>query len=916
MIKAYDNGGVRVREKKSVHIVSHTHWDREWYLPFEKHHVLLCKLMDQLIERLEKDSDFKSFHLDGQTIILDDYLQFRPEMKEKLQGLILEGRIHIGPWYILQDEFLTSSEANIRNLQYGLQDASKWGAVSKLGYFPDSFGNMGQAPQILKQAGIDTAVFGRGVKPTGFNNTISDSEDYESPYSEMMWQSPDGSSVLGILFANWYSNGNEIPVNAEEAKAFWEQRIAAAEKYASTPHLLMMNGCDHQPVQTNIPEAIKVAQELFPDYEFIHSDFDQYIRQVKHTLPNDLKVVNGELRSQHTDGWGTLVNTASARVYIKQLNQIGQTMLEKVAEPLASIAYLYGEKYPHHLFSYAWKTLMQNHPHDSICGCSVDEVHREMVTRFDKSRHVAEMIVDDSIAAITSKVNTNFYQKYGMETKPFTVFNPTGWKRTGVVSIELDIDRHYYAKGVNKSELLNISLEDRILVDEDGNQYPYELEDLGIQFGYDLPDDRFRQPYMARKVRIAFEAVSIPGLGYKTYAFVNAPKSAVNHSLFNNDREIENEFLVVKVEENGSLTITDKSSGKVFENLCVYEDSGDIGNEYMYRQPVDEPLLTTEGVKAEIRIVEDTSFQSALEIVHHWELPAGASEQLDVEQSGLVWFTARKSKRVQETKPFTIKTIVKLERNGKGIDVTTSFYNQVTDHRLRVLFPANIETDYHYADSIFEAAKRDNAPSKEWKNPSNCQHQQAFVNVHNADGGLTIANKGLNEYEILRDGKNTIAVTLLRAVRELGDWGYFPTPEAQCLGEQTVHFKIIPHGKDKVKESYRDAYQYQIPWIVKQTNLHDGELPLTHSSMEWAGSKLAFSSMKVSEETGDVLARWFNLSNEQDTLEITPGFAVEKGYLSNVIEEEITRIHLNQEKSMQIPVTKYEIVTTGLKKQG
>ncbi len=181
-------------EKKIVHIISHTHWDREWYLPYEKHHFLLVEFMDQLIDTLDNDPNFKSFHLDGQTIILDDYLEVRPERREKVKQLIEQKRLFVGPWYILQDEFLTSSEANIRNLQYGIKDAKKWGNVSKIGYFPDSFGNIGQAPQLLAQAGIKHAAFGRGVKPTGFNNLVSEADMYESPYSEMKWKSPDRSN--------------------------------------------------------------------------------------------------------------------------------------------------------------------------------------------------------------------------------------------------------------------------------------------------------------------------------------------------------------------------------------------------------------------------------------------------------------------------------------------------------------------------------------------------------------------------------------------------------------------------------------------------------------------------------------------------------------------------------------------------
>lgn len=196
---------------KTAHIVSHTHWDREWYLPYEKHHVRLVQLVDALLAKLDGDSAFRSFYLDGQTIILEDYLQVLPENKEKLEQYIRDGRILIGPWYILQDAFLTSGEANVRNMQIYHQDAEKYGEPSKIGYFPDTFGLVGQTPQLMLQSGITNAFFGRGVKPTGFNNTVSDA-GYESSFSELIWEGPDGSKILGILFANWYSNGNEVPV--------------------------------------------------------------------------------------------------------------------------------------------------------------------------------------------------------------------------------------------------------------------------------------------------------------------------------------------------------------------------------------------------------------------------------------------------------------------------------------------------------------------------------------------------------------------------------------------------------------------------------------------------------------------------------------------------------------------------------
>ena len=216
-----------------------------------------------------------------------------------------------------------------------------------LGYFPDTFGNMGQAPQMMLDAGIETVAFGRGVKTTGFNNVVVD-EEYATQYSEMFWEGADGSKILSILFANWYSNGNEIPTDKQEAKAFWDQKLADVEKFASTSHLLMMNGVDHQPVQKDVTEAIRLANELYPDYHFIHSNFDDYMKAVKEEV-EEAKIgsVKGELTSQETDGWYTLTNTASSRIYLKQFNTKVQNKLENIVEPLATLAAFTSKAYPH-----------------------------------------------------------------------------------------------------------------------------------------------------------------------------------------------------------------------------------------------------------------------------------------------------------------------------------------------------------------------------------------------------------------------------------------------------------------------------------------------------------------------------------------------------------------------------------------
>ena len=422
--------------KTTVHIVSHSHWDREWYLPFEKHRMHLVELVDAILEKFETDEAYRSFFLDGQTIALDDYLEIRPQKREQIEKYVREGRLCVGPWYVLQDEFLTSGESCVRNLLTGMESAKKYGKVSHIGYFPDAFGNAGQMPQVLKQARMEAIAFGRGVKPIGLNNEVK-SGQYESTFSEMNWQSNDGSSLPGILFANWYNNGMEIPVDEAQAKIYWDERLAKARQFAGTSHLLFMNGCDHQPVQKNLPEAIAVAKKLYPDIEFIHSDLETYAKAVKEELSDQTSTVIGELTSQETDGCWTLVNTCSANADLKIANRKGESALERQAEPAAAVAFLLGDEYPADLLSYSWKKLMQNHPHDSICGCSVDEVNREIEARFHKSLQVAEELYKNSLREITNKIDTQSIYKdekhSGKQKIAFAVYNFSGWAKTQVL---------------------------------------------------------------------------------------------------------------------------------------------------------------------------------------------------------------------------------------------------------------------------------------------------------------------------------------------------------------------------------------------------------------------------------------------------------------------------------------------------
>lgn len=894
--------------KKKVFVISHSHWDREWYMAYEQHHMRLIKLMDDLLDLFNKEPEFNSFHLDGQTIILDDYLKVRPERRAEVEKRVAEGKLRVGPFYILQDDFLISPEANTRDMLIGHQESKKWGNQVNLGYFPDTFGNMGQTPQMLKLAGLKYAAFGRGVKPTGLNNQVFDNEKYSSQYSEMWWQGPDNSKVLSVLFANWYSNGNEIPVDKVEAKKFWDQKLADAEKYASTDNLLMMNGVDHQPVQKNVIEALKVAQKLYPDYEFIHSNFDDYLKAVSESIPKDLGKVDGELTSQETDGWYTLANTASSRVYLKQDNTKVERELENIAEPLATMAYNGTKDYPHDQLRYAWKMLLQNNPHDSICGCSVDDVHREMMTRFAKSREVGEFVAKDAINTLANQVNTSNFPD---GSKPFILVNTNGHEKTEMKTVEIEWQRALFADGKPDEQYEAMKKAQRELpnfkvIDAKGNKVPFEMVSSDVRFGYDLPKTKFRIPYMALYVTIQLNLTDMSAFSWKSLALASSEESGKvdTTKLYNEDTQIlENDWLKASINNNGSLNILDKKTGREFDDQLVFEDTGDIGNEYIYRQSADKKTILSTDSAAEIKVLQNNFLGARVQLQQTMMVPESADERLEYERQAVIDITNRKANRSEKLVPLTLTTVITLSKNADQLKFKTSFNNQIKDHRVRVLFKTNLKNDYNLADSIFETVKRPNHVSDTWKNPTNPQHQQTFVNICDDKGGVTVGNFGLNEYEILPKD-NTIAVTLLRCVGEMGDWGYFGTPDAQCLGQFSFEYSLTFHDNTVASQThtYQQAKTNQVSVQSVQTDIHDGNKKSDDNFLTLQTDNFAVTSLKQAETSDGNILRGYNLTNAKIQIDSS---ILKKAKTVNFLEEDYPVAKINVLNPAEIRTYKF-----------
>ena len=585
---------------------------------------------------------------------------------------------------------------------------------------------------------------------------------------------------------------------------------------------------------------------------FIHSSFDEYVQAVESALPEQLSTVTGELTSQETDGWYTLANTSSSRIYLKQAFQENSNLLEQVVEPLTIITGGHNHK---DQLTYAWKTLLQNAPHDSICGCSVDDVHREMEVRFAKVNQVGNFVKTNLLNEWKGKLATQKAQSEHL----FTVINTGLHNKVDTVSTIVDVavcpfKELHPTEGFKKMAAL--SLPDYHVEDLDGHLVEAEIEDLGASFGYTLPKDKFRQPYIARQVRVTVP-VHLVALSWTTFQLLEG-KAPHHDGLFQNG-VIDTPFVTLSIDDG--LTLYDKTTNEAYEDFLRFEDRGDIGNEYIYFQPKG-----TEPIYAELTaydVLENNARYAKILLKHDLTIPVSADEQLDAEQRGIIEFMNRKASRSEELTTIPLETELTIFVDDPQIRFKTRFTNTAKDHRIRLLVKTHNTRPSNDSESIYEVVTRPNKPAASWENPENPQHQQAFVSLYDDVKGVTVANKGLHEYEIL--GDDTIAVTLLRASGELGDWGYFPTPEAQCLRDFEVEYAVECHQAQGRFSAYRRAKALQTPMTSLQVEKQEGSVAASGSLLKHTAlthPQVCPTAFKVAENEEGYILRYYNMSQE------------------------------------------------------
>src|SRR2546421_1275634 len=367
----------------TLHVVPHSHWDREWYRPFQSFRLRLVDLVDKVIELMETEPGWHHFMLDGQTATAMDYLEVRPEARARLQALIAEGRVAVGPWHILMDEFLVSAETTIRNLELGRRLSSELGQTMPVGYLPDMFGHISQMPQILRLAGLEDAVVWRGV-PAAIDRTA------------FVWQAPDGSAVRTVYMATSYSNGAGLPTDLDELAIRTDKIRHDLEPMSPGTDLLVMCGTDHLLPTPGLPKALEASSN---GVAYRISSLAEYVAADRAAQPDGLPSWTGELRSGARAN--LLMGVVSNRVDLRRLIARAEWELERYAEPLQALAA------PHiapGLLEVAWRKLIENSAHDTVCACSVDEVTEQGEVRWKEALQIAEGVSEKAMRHLARSV--------------------------------------------------------------------------------------------------------------------------------------------------------------------------------------------------------------------------------------------------------------------------------------------------------------------------------------------------------------------------------------------------------------------------------------------------------------------------------------------------------------------------------
>ncbi len=813
-----------------VHLVPHTHWDREWYQPFQTFRMRLVDLIDLLLERMAGDERLR-FTLDGQAATVDDYLEVRPEAEPLLRRLIAEERLAIGPWQILLDEFLVSGETIVRNLEFGWARSEELGGTMPAGYLPDMFGHIAQMPQILRRAGIGQAVVWRGV-PSSITQHVFD------------WTAPDGSTVETEYLVGGYGNGAYLfDVPGRLAAKLAEYCRLNAEAYG-TDSLLAMYGTDHAVPSAKLADLVDAVNASDSTVEVRMETLAAYL--ATRSVPSHRQQWTGELRSGARANM--LMNVVSARVDLKAAAARAERVLERYAEPLAAI---HGGPWPARLLELAWRRMVDNSAHDSICGCSHDAVVGQVLGRYAEAEQIGNGIVERAMARIAERVGGG----------RIAVVNPSPVDRSDVVEIEIarpaewttlvlrvgdatiatqevgnaqpilrrdrvraaDIAEYFrrrrhgrelFGRLINGITLRPAAAPDElprvvVLVHDVPEPPELDVEELldGVQRAVAGDPEALWEIVVATPDRRRIVArIPAPALGFTAVEPADggdAPGDVPANAVSAGERGLDNGLVALEVAADGLVRIA--GDGSVIEDAGRIVDGGDFGDSYNYGPPAQDTLVETPDVVG-LAVVERGPIRGAVEVVRSYRWPGG------VEPDGSV--------RTASTVETVVTTRYELRAGEPFVRVNVAFENRSRDHRVRFHVPLPAPVDGSSAEGQFAVVERGlTAEGGHGEVPLPTFPAHGWVSVE----GLSVLLDQVTEYEVV-DGRE-LALTLLRSFgmisrnanpyREDPAGPELAVPNAQLIGDRTFRFALYPHaGTWSAADTIAVAQQYLDPFLT------------------------------------------------------------------------------------------------------
>ena len=886
-------------QKLKCYVISHTHWDREWYQTFQNYRYRLVRMMDNLIEGLEKDEEYKVFHLDGQTILLNDYLEIRPENRERLAKLIRDGRIVIGPWYVMPDEFLISGEALIKNLQMGHKICAQYGVEPmKNGYVTDIFGHNSQFPQILNGFDIHSATLYRGIG------------DYEK--DAFLWKSPDGSEVVAakleaersysnFYFAvRWPFEGREY----DEKEVVEKMRTLAdrARQMAATEAVLMMDGVDHCGMEPLLPELLKLFARELPDVEFIHGNIEEYFAQVDKRL---LETIEGPLYHVAERGINNQVlkNVLSSMVHLKQANDRCETYLTAVSEPLNAFCEMNQGKLKSYLrddyslaprrayLDKAWEFLIQNHPHDSICGCSLSDVHRDNEYRFRQAGQMAEISAGDCVNVIARNIRC-----VGNHQEAVLLYNPSQNSVKGVRVFELPVARR---ENPNRRfyDSENRPLEVQVLAEEDEVCPNHRLMQL-IQFD------------ALSRLTVAAD-IAIPAFGYtviycdnlesvfkpeeKAYGFeVYYPPHRLQGGQMRGHHQIDNGKLLVELNDRGLLDVTVKETGRTLKNLHLFENRSDIAEGWNWRPAAYDTTIFGDNSLVQFGVLSDGPYCTVWKLTYELRLPVRASAD---------WKRRSRKEHIQ-----TVTTIVTVPKDSAILYFKTTLTNHTEHNRLRVLFPTESGEDCFYTKTPFDFVKWQVAHEDDTSRnelDTLVHPSQGITRIGEDDQAVALYSRGLYEVEVTEDQERALALTLFRAAA--GETGTAHPEDIRMQRAMTFEYALSLSRQSRTQTLW-EGEQYRAG--IKDFRFVQNPQAET---LEGAASFLTVGDCEkivshVSGENGSYTLRLYDVSGREETVTVKLPYIIKKAEYTNLKGDVLGEAEISG-KEVRIVCPAHKIVT-------